>query len=86
MNARCGKGEPGKGCGRPTLIGMTVDGVRVPLDPKAPVYKVLGVDGDGMLRIRKVGTIDVGAATAKVIPQFLVAHYVGCPKSSGAKK
>lgn len=32
------KTTPCKGCGRPILWGVTADGKRIPLDPRASVY------------------------------------------------
>jgi hypothetical protein len=35
-----------QGCGRIMVWGQMVDGKKIPLDPKAPVYKIVEQEGD----------------------------------------
>lgn len=56
-----------KGCGKPIIWGVTDDGKRIPLDPKPPVYQLLG--GDGGRTFRATGG-------------FFVSHFATCPKAN----
>ncbi len=55
-----------QGCGRIMVFGVTVDGKKIPLDPKAPVYRVIEKDGERILVERAVAA--------------MVNHHSTCPK------
>ena len=57
-----------KGCNRIIMWGKTADGKNIPLDPKAPVYRVLEQDTDGAL-IERTST-------------HLVSHFSTCPQAN----
>lgn len=71
------KTTPCKGCGRPMVWGKTIDGKRIPLDPKPPVYSI-EVQDDGSVKCAKTPH-----------HMFMVSHFATCPKAndfSGSKK
>lgn len=57
-----------RGCGRPIVWGRTPEGTTIPLDPRAPVYRLGPPGRDG---------------TAVVIrdPHAMVSHFVTCPEA-----
>lgn len=64
-------------CNRLIVIGKTVDGKKIPLDPKASVYRIVerGDDGEGALIDRA--------------PNMMVSHLATCPlvnRYTGVKK
>ena len=63
------------GCNKEIVWAQTKDGVRIPLDPRAPVYRLLGDSRDPAPVIRD--------KTA------MVSHFATCPNAnefSGKKK
>lgn len=71
------KTSPCKGCGKDIVWGVTAEGTKIPLDPRAPVY--LAVDeGDRVLAERdRPGSNVTGQALA-----HYVSHFATCPKAS----
>lgn len=67
---------PCKGCGRTIVWGITKEGIKIPLDPKPPVYEFEDVEpGDHHLVARN--------------KLAMVSHFATCPKASqfsGSKK
>lgn len=59
--------RPCKGCGKPIVVAKQADGIPIPLDLTAPVYRY-EPDFTGEL----VATRDVGA---------YVSHFASCPKA-----
>lgn len=60
---------PCKGCGKPIVWGLTPEGKRIPLDPRAPVYDYAttpAMDGASAFRNRVA----------------MVTHFATCPKAS----
>lgn len=60
-----------KGCGKFIRWGVTEDGKKIPLDPRPPVYAIIGgsLHSDGELRVERRTT-------------SLVSHFGTCPKAS----
>lgn len=79
MSATC------RGCGKPIIWGMTDDGKKIPLDPRAPVY-VVRLMNDGTYGCQRAPKFEEGQLT----PVGLVSHFATCPKanefSSGRKR
>ena len=70
MSATC------RGCGKPILWATTREGKKIPLDPKAPVYYVIGDGHDTPFAEKTTGG-------------YFVSHFSTCPKAndfSGSKK
>lgn len=70
------KTTPCKGCKREIVFGLTEDGKRIPLDPRPPVYAVIGQNEAGVPLVRR----HVGA---------MVSHFATCPNAndfSGSRK
>ena len=70
------KTTPCKGCGKPIIWGETLDGKRIPLDPRPPVYSCAedvspGANG------RVIAGRMVGVA---------VTHFATCPRASDFSK
>lgn len=63
MSSACG------GCGARIVWGETAKGVRVPLDPKAPVYRI---------DLRYTGS----TKRIKRDPDSLVSHFATCPNAN----
>jgi len=53
-----------KGCGKTIMFGHAQDGRAIPLDPRAPVYDTMTIDGK--IRVRRNR-------------QAMVTHFVTCP-------
>ena len=68
--------RPCKGCGKPIVRGVTADGKRIPLDPRAAVYQVL--DYGGRVQATRTGLL----ASAEGVSQCMVTHFATCPKAS----
>lgn len=76
MSATC------RGCGKPIVWGVTADGKKIPLDPRAPVYEVpsitpttFGTEGERIGITRNLSA--------------MVSHFATCPQAnqfSGSKK
>ncbi len=71
-----------RGCAKPIVWGTTDEGVRIPLDPRPPVYEVEGFYGGErgdpqLVRVRRHY-------------KAYVSHFATCPKanwfSAGARK
>lgn len=63
------------GCGKPIVWGVGHDGTRIPLDPRAPVYRIVS-DINGEVRVARDHA-------------SLVSHFATCAKAnqfSGSKK
>jgi hypothetical protein len=70
------KTSPCKGCGKPIVWGETVEGKKIPLDPKPPCYAV---------------SVNVpnGRVWARREEEVMVSHFATCPKAndfSGSRK
>jgi hypothetical protein len=77
-SGKCGAGRPpGTGCGRAIFWGQTPEGNNIPLDPSAPVYRVVGYPEASDGRVERVR-------------DCFVSHFKTCPKvanfSGGGKK
>jgi len=60
---------PCKGCGKTIIWGQTPDGKKIPLDPVAPTYTIMGPGPDGNpVAIRASSTY--------------VSHFATCPKAN----
>lgn len=67
-----------KGCGRPIVWGVTVDGKRIPLDPSAPTYRVCRADGDGTVEVERTEAVFVSHfATCSQADMFSGSHRKG---------
>jgi hypothetical protein len=56
-----------RGCGKRILWGVTPEGRKIPLDPSAPVYSVVHINGrDECVRTTL----------------HMVSHFVTCPKAN----
>lgn len=66
----CGGGDPGRGCGKPIVWGQDEAGKRVPLDPRAPVYRLVQYDPQARLY-----------AIERVTEGVHVSHFATCPKT-----
>ena len=64
----CGGGDPARGCGKSIVWGVDANGTRIPLDPRAPVYR-LGAERLGG-----------GYYVARQLDCF-VNHFCTCPKA-----
>jgi len=56
----------GPNCGREMLVGLDSKGTRHPLDPRAQVYRMVGRDPDGTIRVARA-------------EDCYVSHFVTCP-------
>lgn len=61
------------GCGKPIVWGLDPQGKAIPLDPSAPVYRVMRHDSGGRPLIER----DRGA---------MVSHFATCPKANEFSK
>jgi hypothetical protein len=66
--SRCGN-DRRPGCGKEIQWGVTPDGKRIPLDPSAPVYRIVSRAEDGSLTIERD-------------QESMVSHFKTCPKAS----
>lgn len=67
-----------KGCGKEIIWGTTIDGKKIPLDPRPPVY---AYDADNEECVR-LGHAPDGSGP-------MVSHFATCPKAndfSGSKR
>ena len=62
-----------KGCGREIIWGQTPIGSMIPLDPRAPIYRILKRDASGTAQIKHV---------EKDVAEIYVTHFATCPKAS----
>lgn len=68
-----------RGCGKPMIWGISKNGkMRIPLDPKAPVYYVLGnynvgENGEGA---------DIKATIVERAQGYFVTHFATCPNAN----
>lgn len=66
------KTSPCRGCGRPIVWAKSPDGSKkYPLDPRAPVFEVSGVDP---------------VLIAKISPTAYVSHFATCPNADEFSK
>jgi hypothetical protein len=63
MSATC------RGCGKPIVWAVLVDGKKIPLDPRPPVYDQIGTAKDGSPMVQRARTC-------------MVSHFATCPKAS----
>ena len=70
-----------KGCGKPMVWGITKDGKKIPLDPRAPTYRfVLKADSEGNLHpIHRDGILVVDKTEKG---EAMVSHFSTCPKAN----
>jgi hypothetical protein len=68
------KRVPCKGCGAPMIWAETEDGKAIPLDPSAPVYRVLSHDASGTPKVKLVPLEDGER-------EVMVSHFKTCPKA-----
>lgn len=74
----CGSGQPGKGCGKTITWGQDEAGKKVPLDPSAPVYRLIRYDP--VARLWAIERVPEGVK---------VSHFATCPQAdqfTGSKK
>lgn len=74
-----------RGCGKPILWGVTSDGKKIPLDPRAPVYVVRVLECPGtdhqVIRLERSSLIDGMEVDGE--PQVAyVSHFATCPKAN----
>lgn len=70
-----------RGCGKP-IVWIELDGKKIPLDPRAPVYRVWPAD-DGGLRTPQTGERAPQKSTETYLaPLYMVSHFATCPKAS----
>ncbi len=65
-----------RGCHKEIVWGVTADGKKIPLDPRAPVYQLGRVDIDGNQELSRTS-------------MAMVSHFCTCPKAnlfSGSNK
>lgn len=60
-----------RGCGKLIIWGIQENGVKVPLDPSAPVYVLLEKQGPG--RAQKI---------MRVPDEYMVSHFKTCPNAN----
>jgi len=58
-----------KGCGKEIVWGQTMDGKKIPLDPKPPVYRLAGNNEDGTQYVSRD-------------KQAMVTHFATCSAAS----
>ncbi len=63
MTAKC------RGCGKDIVWGVLANGIRVPLDPRPPVYRTGTLRGDG--------TVNIARDT-----EALVTHFATCSEAN----
>jgi hypothetical protein len=71
------KMTPCRGCGKPMVFAEMMDKKKIPLDPRAPVYRIVTADADGTPLIVERDR------------EVYVTHFATCPKASefsGGKK
>ncbi len=66
-------GDTCKGCGRTIVWGVDGKGTRIPLDPRAPVYRMTGEFAGDMAHVNR----DTMA---------LVTHFATCPQADRFSK
>ena len=72
-----------KGCGKEIVWGTTIEGKKIPLDPKPPIYEIVGNDFDG-LEVKRTEEDELSGMNT-----HMVSHFATCSKAndfSGSKK
>jgi len=62
-------------CGRRIVWGVKEDGTRIPLDPRAPVYRILGTNGRGEALVEL-------CPLERNLRDAMVSHFATCPGAS----
>lgn len=65
------------GCGKAIIWGVIAAGVRIPLDPAAPVYGLSGFRAELGLGDRPAAEISRAKRD-----EFMVSHFATCPKAN----
>jgi hypothetical protein len=76
------KTTPCRGCGKPIAWIQTAEGTRVPLDPRAPVYQIVGAPlapFGPYVGMRSPVMFTDGDETFN---GAMVSHFATCPKAS----
>ena len=73
-------------CPKKIVWGVDEKGTRHPLDPVAPVYRVVRWDQESGAYIVERAGAQVGAAEFGINPVNYVSHYATCPGASQASK